>query len=62
VKTIGIVAVAARRRVFARKLIDLVISKPTLMVGLSAQDANIQTIFVAGREDMAWPFPHVPKT
>lgn len=47
-------------RVFARKLIDMVISKPTLMLGLSAQDANIQTIFVAAKEDMAWSFPSHP--
>ena len=33
-------------KVIAGKLLDLVISKPTLMLGLSAQDTNIQEIFV----------------
>jgi len=50
----------AENRVFARKLIDLALSKRTLMLGLSAQDANIQTIFVAASEDMAWEFPSHP--
>jgi hypothetical protein len=46
--------------VMAAKLMDLVISKPTLMLGLSAQDANIQSLFAAARARMAWDWPSHP--
>ncbi|WP_246678167.1 SIR2 family protein, partial [Mesorhizobium sp. B1-1-7] len=36
----------AQNLVIAGKLLDLAISKSTLMLGLSAQDTNIQTVFV----------------
>ena len=39
------------------RLIDLIATKPTLMMGLSAQDANIQTIFAAAEARLAWPWP-----
>lgn len=39
------------------RLIDLIAAKPTLMIGLSAQDANIQAIFAAAEARMAWPWP-----
>jgi hypothetical protein len=35
-------------------------SKPTLMVGLSAQDQNIQQIFSAAKADMPWSWPADP--
>ena len=39
------------------RLIDVIATKPTLMMGLSAQDANIQTIFAAAEARLAWPWP-----
>jgi hypothetical protein len=42
------------------RLIDIATSKPTLMVGLSAQDANIQAIFAEAEARMAWPWPSNP--
>jgi SIR2-like domain len=39
------------------RLIDLVVTKPTLMMGLSAQDANIQAIFAEAEAQMGWPWP-----
>ena len=39
------------------RLIDLITTKPTLMMGLSTQDANIQAIFAAAEARMAWPWP-----
>jgi len=42
------------------RLIDIATSKPTLMVGLSAQDANIQAIFAKAEATMAWPWPSNP--
>lgn len=42
------------------KLIDLSRSKPTLMLGLSVQDTNIQGIFAAAQNQMAWIFPNHP--
>ena len=41
----------------AHRLIDLIATKPTLMMGLSAQDANIQAIFAHAEARMAWPWP-----
>ena len=46
--------------VIAAKLIDMVTSKPTLMIGLSAQDSNIQGIFVEAEQRMQWPWPSHP--
>lgn len=40
-----------------QRLIDVIATKPTLMIGLSAQDANIQAIFAAAEARMAWPWP-----
>lgn len=39
------------------RLIDVIATKPTLMMGLSAQDANIQTIFAAAEARLPWPWP-----
>jgi len=39
-------------------LVSVLASKPTLMVGLSAQDANIQALFAfAANQIMPWPWP-----
>lgn len=47
-------------QVVAGKLLDLAISKPTLMLGLSAQDANIQEVFVKARTQLPATFPAHP--
>lgn len=44
-------------KAMVNRLIDLVATKPTLMMGLSAQDANIQAIFAEAEARMAWPWP-----
>ena len=36
------------------RLVDLIVSKPTLMIGLSAQDANIQALFAEAEARMPW--------
>lgn len=46
--------------VIAGKLVDLAISKPTLMLGLSAQDANIQDLFVRAQTQLPATFPTHP--
>ncbi|WP_395004510.1 SIR2 family protein [Undibacterium sp.] len=43
--------------VIANRLIDIATTKRTLMMGLSAQDSNIQGIFVQSQNRMAWPWP-----
>jgi hypothetical protein len=43
-----------------RQLVDLAVTKPTLMVGLSAQDVNIQFLFGEARALMAWAWPCDP--
>lgn len=47
----------AQKTAIVNRLIDLIIAKPTLMMGLSAQDANIQAIFAEAETRMAWPWP-----
>jgi hypothetical protein len=42
------------------RLIDIAVLRPTLMMGLSAQDANIQGIFAAAENRMHWPWPSDP--
>jgi SIR2-like domain len=39
------------------RLVDLVATKPTLMIGLSAQDANIQGLFAEAAVQMPWRWP-----
>ena len=39
------------------RLVDLVATKPTLMIGLSAQDANIQALFTEAAVQMPWRWP-----
>jgi hypothetical protein len=41
----------------ATRLVSLIASKPTLMVGLSGQDANIQSIFSEAESTVRWPWP-----
>ncbi|MEG3149240.1 SIR2 family protein [Sphingomonas sp. ZT3P38] len=49
-----------KNKVIAGKLLDLAISKSTLMLGLSTQDTNIQTIFVGAQENLPAAFPTHP--
>ena len=53
--TAGLWTDAAKNR-----LIDLAATKRTFMVGLSAQDSNIQFIFVQGASRITWPWPSDP--
>lgn len=39
------------------RLVGLVATKPTLMIGLSAQDANIQALFAEAAVQMPWRWP-----
>ncbi|MBN8974921.1 MAG: SIR2 family protein [Rhizobiales bacterium] len=47
-------------QVIAGKLLDLAISKATLMLGLSAQDTNIQEVFVKASTQLPASFPTHP--
>jgi hypothetical protein len=41
-------------------MVSLATTKRTLMIGLSAQDENIQRVFAEARESMNWPWPVDP--
>ena len=51
---------AAQNPVLAAELTRFIVTRPTLMLGLSAQDANIQGLFAAAQTTMAWPWPSHP--
>lgn len=53
-------AAKAENHVIAGKMLDLAVSKGTLMLGLSAQDANIQDVFVRARTQLPANFPTHP--
>ena len=42
------------------KMVALATTKPTLMIGLSAQDENIQRVFAQAEADMRWSWPADP--
>lgn len=50
-------AAAAENRAVVGRLTDIAVSKPTLMMGLSAQDSNIQAFFASAETTMRWPWP-----
>lgn len=50
----------AENKVIANKLLDLAVSKATLMLGLSTQDTNIQSIFVVAQQNLPSVFPTHP--
>jgi hypothetical protein len=50
-------AAKADNVVIANRLIDIATTKRTLMMGLSAQDSNIQGVFVQAQDRMGWPWP-----
>lgn len=43
--------------VMAERLVDIATTKRTLMVGLSAQDSNVQGLFAQAQTRMPWPWP-----
>lgn len=51
---------AGDNAVIEEKLIDLAVTKPTVMLGLSAQDHNIRRVFNDARGRMKWEFPRDP--
>lgn len=53
-------AAKAENLVIAAKLLDLAVSKGTLMLGLSAQDTNIQDVFVRAAAQLPARFPTHP--
>jgi hypothetical protein len=50
----------AQNPVMVPFLISFIVTRPTLMLGLSAQDSNIQGLFAAAQATMAWPWPSHP--
>jgi hypothetical protein len=50
----------ANNPVVGNFLTHLIVTKPTLMLGLSAQDSNIQGLFAAAEAQMAWRWPAHP--
>lgn len=51
---------ATQNPVIAAHLKQLIVTRPTLMLGLSAQDSNIQGLFADAQTTMAWPWPSHP--
>jgi len=43
--------------VYLQRLISIIVSKATLMIGLSAQDANIRLVFNVAENTLNWPWP-----
>jgi hypothetical protein len=43
--------------VYVQGLVHIATSKATLMIGLSAQDSNIRSVFGRAREHLNWPWP-----
>ncbi|MCB1463796.1 MAG: SIR2 family protein [Nitratireductor sp.] len=50
-------AAAPENKAVIGRLTDIAVSKPTLMMGLSAQDSNIQALFASAEATMRWPWP-----
>jgi len=48
------------RAVALNRLTDIVATRPTLMVGLSAQDADIHELFSQAQAKLAWAWPSEP--
>jgi len=44
-------------RALVNRLVTIITSKPTLMMGLSAQDANIQALFAVAEDQSPWAWP-----
>ncbi|WP_167514651.1 SIR2 family protein [Mesorhizobium intechi] len=50
-------AAAPENQAVIGRLLDIAVSKPTIMMGLSAQDSNIQAFFAKAEAVMQWPWP-----
>lgn len=50
-------ATKAENLAIVNRLTDIASTKRTLMIGLSAQDANIQALFAKAQGNMEWPWP-----
>lgn len=50
----------ANNKIMAGFLTHLIATKATLMLGLSAQDSNIQGLFAEAQAQLAWPWPSHP--
>lgn len=50
-------AAHAEHQALVTKLVSVINSKPTLMMGLSAQDANIQALFAVAQNHSPWAWP-----
>jgi hypothetical protein len=50
-------ATRAEHAAIVHRLIDVLVHKPSLVMGLSAQDANIQALFAQAAAKMNWPWP-----
>jgi hypothetical protein len=50
-------ATRAEHVAIVHRLIDILVHKPSLVIGLSAQDANIQALFAQAAAKMNWPWP-----
>lgn len=50
-------AAASENQAVINRLLDIAVSKPTIMMGLSAQDSNIQAFFAKAESVMRWPWP-----
>jgi len=48
---------AQKNAAMADRLQQMIVSRPTLMIGLSAQDPNIQNIFSKAEASVHWPWP-----
>lgn len=50
----------ADNRAIVNRLVDIAMTKRTLMLGLSVQDANIQSVFALAQATMPWEWPIDP--
>jgi hypothetical protein len=47
-------------QLIVQRLIDIAATKESLIIGLSLQDSNLQSVFSAAQQRMQWPYPSVP--
>lgn len=47
-------------QLIVQRLIDIAATKESLIIGLSLQDSNLQSVFAAAQQRMQWPYPSVP--
>jgi hypothetical protein len=47
-------------QLIVQRLIDIAATKESLIIGLSLQDSNLQSVFAAAQQRMQWIYPSVP--